>query len=178
MTLVPAGAWRWVFYVNVPIGLVALLLAARLLPTGSGGRLRDADLDLVGALVLGGGVLCLLLPLVDAEAGELGQAWWLLVPAVLLLAAFTWWQLRAVRRGRQPLIDPQLAHTSGYVAGSAIGLVYFIGFTGIWLVLALFFQDGLGYSPLRSGLAVTPFALGVAASAALAGRLVPRSAAC
>ncbi|HEV2927795.1 MAG TPA: MFS transporter [Propionibacteriaceae bacterium] len=175
MTLVPGpDAWRWVFYVNVPIGLVALLLAARLLPTGSGGRLRDADLDLVGALVLGGGVLCLLLPLVDAEAGDLGQAWWLLVPAVLLLAAFTWWQLRAVRRGRQPLIDPQLAHTSGYVAGSAIGLVYFIGFTGIWLVLALFFQDGLGYSPLRSGLAVTPFALGVAASAALAGRLVPR----
>jgi MFS family permease len=47
-----------------------------------------------------------------------------------------------------------------------------MGFTGIWLVLALFFQDGLGYSPLRSGLAVTPFALGVAASAAIAGRLV------
>jgi MFS family permease len=47
-----------------------------------------------------------------------------------------------------------------------------MGFTGIWLVFALFFQDGLGYSPLRSGLAVTPFALGVAASAVIAGRLV------
>ncbi len=46
--------------------------------------------------------------------------------------------------------------------------------SGIWLVLALFFQDGLGYSPLRSGLAVTPFALGVATSAAIAGRLVTR----
>jgi hypothetical protein len=60
-----------------------------------------------------------------------------------------------VRRGRQPLLDPRLVHTSGYAVGSGIGLVYFIGFTGIWLVLALFFQDGLGYSPLRSGLAVT-----------------------
>jgi MFS family permease len=67
-----------------------------------------------------------------------------------------------------------LARTSGYAAGSGIALVYFIGFTGIWLVLALFFQDGLGYSPLRSGLAVTPFALGVAASAVIAGRLVAR----
>jgi len=92
----------------------------------------------------------------------------------LLLAGFAWWELRTVRRGRQPLLDPRLAHTSGYAAGSLIGLVYFIGFTGIWLVLALFFQDGLGYSPLRSGLAVTPFALGVAASAAIAGRLVTR----
>jgi EmrB/QacA subfamily drug resistance transporter len=175
MTLVGGPeAWRWVFYVNVPIGLVALLLAARLVPAGSGGALRDMGLDLVGALFLGGGVLFLLLPLVDAEAGGLGQGWWMFGLAVLLLAAFTWWDLRTVCRGRQPLLDPQLAHTSGYVAGSAIGLVYFIGFTGIWLMLALFFQDGLGYSPLRSGLAVTPFALGVAASAAIAGRLVTR----
>jgi MFS family permease len=79
-----------------------------------------------------------------------------------------------VRRERQPLLDPRLVRTPGYAAGSAIGLVYFIGFTGIWMVLALFFQDGLGYSPLRSGLSVTPFALGVAASAVIAGRLVSR----
>jgi MFS family permease len=55
-----------------------------------------------------------------------------------------------------------------------IGTVYFLGFTGIWLVFALFLQDGLGYSPLRSGLTVTPFALGVAVSAVIAGRLVSR----
>jgi MFS family permease len=94
--------------------------------------------------------------------------------AVLLLVVFGWWEVRTVQRGRQPLLDPRLARTSGYAAGSGIALVYFVGFTGIWLVLALFFQDGLGYSPLRSGLAVTPFALGVAVSAAVAGRLVSR----
>jgi EmrB/QacA subfamily drug resistance transporter len=166
--------WRWVFYVNVPIGLVALLLAARLVPSGSGGRLRDMHLDVVGSLLLGGAVLCLLLPLVDAESGGIGLGWWLLAAALLLLVGFTRWELRTVRRGRQPLLDPRLARTSGYAAGSLIGLVYFIGFTGVWLVLALFFQDGLGYSPLRSGLTVTPFALGVAVSAAIAGRLVTR----
>ena len=99
--------------------------------------------------------------------------WWLFGVAVLLLA-LRWWEARTVRRGRQPLLDPRLVHTSGYPAGLGIGLVYFIGFTGIWLVFALFFQDGLGYSPLRSGLAVTPFALGVAVSAVIAGRLVSR----
>jgi EmrB/QacA subfamily drug resistance transporter len=166
--------WRWVFYVNVPIGLVALVLAARLVPSTAGGRSRGAHLDLVGALLLGGGVLGLLLPLVEAESGGLGGWWWLLGVAVLLLAAFAWWEVRTVRRGRQPLLDPRLARTSGYAAGLGIGLVYFMGFTGVWLVFALFFQTGLGYSPLRSGLAVTPFALGVAVSAVIAGRLVGR----
>jgi EmrB/QacA subfamily drug resistance transporter len=166
--------WRWVFYVNVPIGLIALVLAARLVPATTGGGARDTHLDLVGSLLLGGGVLSLLLPLVKDETGGLGGLWPLFVAAVLLLAAFARWEVRTVRRGRQPLLDPRLARTSGYAAGSGIGLVYFMGFTGIWLVFALFFQDGLGYSPLRSGLAVTPFALGAAASAVIAGRLVAR----
>jgi EmrB/QacA subfamily drug resistance transporter len=166
--------WRWVFYVNLPIGLVALALAARLLPKAATAGRQRVHLDLVGSLLLGGGVLCLLLPLVDAADGGLARLWPLSALAVVLLAGFAWWEAKTVRRGRQPLLDPQLVHIAGYVPGLAIGLVYFIGFTGIWLVLALFFQDGLGYSPLRSGLAVTPFALGVAVSAVLAGRLVSR----
>jgi EmrB/QacA subfamily drug resistance transporter len=167
-------AWRWVFYVNVPIGLVALVLAARLVPASTGGGLRSVHLDIIGALLLGGAVLSLLVPLVDADSGGLTRLWWLWPLAALLLAMFCWWELRTRRHRRQPLLDPRLASTPGYPAGAAIGLVYFVGFTGIWLVLALFFQDGLGYSPLRSGLSVTPFALGVAASAVVAGRLVPR----
>jgi EmrB/QacA subfamily drug resistance transporter len=169
-----ADAWRWVFYVNVPIGLVALVLAARFVPSTAGAGWRSIHLDLIGSLLLGGGVLSLLLPLVGADSGGLSRLWWLFVLAALLLAAFGWWEVRTVRRGRQPLLDPRLTRTSGFAVGSGIGLIYFIGFTGIWLVLALFFQDGLGYSPLHSGLAVTPFALGVAVSAVIAGRLVSR----
>jgi len=166
--------WRWVFYVNVPIGLIALVLAARLVPATAGGGPRGTHLDLVGSLLLGGSVLSLLLPVVNAESSGPSRWWWLYGAAVLLLAAFARWEVRTVRRGRQPLLDPGLARTPGYAAGTGIGLVYFSGFTGIWLVFALFFQDGLGYSPLRSGLAVTPFALGAAASAVIAGRLVAR----
>jgi EmrB/QacA subfamily drug resistance transporter len=176
----PEG-WRWVFYVNVPIGVVALVLAARLVPATGGAR-RGADgaapagthLDLVGVLLLGGGVLGLLLPLVQADAGGVGELKWLLVLAVALLVAFARWEKRVAGRGRQPLVDPRLAKVSGYAAGAGIGLVYFLGYTGIWLVFARYFQTGLGYSPLRSGLAVTPFALGVAISAVVAGRMVAR----
>lgn len=166
--------WRWIFYVNLPIGLVALALAARLLPATARAGWRGLRLDLLGSLLLGGGVLCLLLPVVDASDGGLTRLWPLFGLAVVLLAGFAWWEARTARRGRHPLLDLQLVGAAGYAPGLAIGLVYFVGFTGIWLVLALFFQDGLGYTPLRSGLSVTPFALGVAASAVLAGRLVAR----
>ncbi|HTF59026.1 MAG TPA: MFS transporter, partial [Actinomycetes bacterium] len=169
----PEG-WRWIFYVNLPIGLLALALAARLLPKAARASWRGIHLDLTGSLLLGGGVLGLLLPVVDATDGGLTRLWPLYGVAVALLAGFAWWETRMAHRGRQPLLDPRLAHISGYAPGLAIGVVYFVGFTGIWLVVALFFQDGLGYSPLRSGLAVTPFALGVAVSAVVAGRLVAR----
>jgi EmrB/QacA subfamily drug resistance transporter len=167
-------AWRWVFYVNVPIGVTALVLAARLLPATTRAGWRGTDIDLLGSLLLGGGVLAVLIPVVDAADGGLSRLWWLWVVGALLLALFAWWESRTAARGQQPLLDPRLRSTPGYVAGSVLGLVYFIGFTGVWLVLALFLQDGLGYSPLRSGLSVTPFAIGVAFSAVIAGRLVSR----
>jgi MFS family permease len=79
------------------------------------------------------------------------------------------------RRGGEPLLDLRLVtETPGYATGAALGTVYFVGFSGIWLVFALFFQTGLGWTPLQSGLTVTPFALGSAVSAVFGGRLVER----
>jgi len=92
--------WRWVFYVNVPIGLLALVLAARLVPSPAGGGSRGIGLDLVGSLLLGGGVLSLLLPLVDAENGSLSGLSWLFGVAALLLAGFARWEVRMARRQR------------------------------------------------------------------------------
>lgn len=168
--------WRWVFFVNVPIGLVALVAAWRLVPPRPPSRERVASrIDVVGALLLGASVLCVLLPLVQVESGGLGRLWWLFGLAPVLFALFLRWERRMQRRDRAPLLDTRLlSATRGYPTGAVLALVYFIGFSGIWLVFALFFQLGLGYSPLESGLAVTPFALGSAVSAALAGRLVQR----
>ncbi|MDQ3824730.1 MAG: MFS transporter [Actinomycetota bacterium] len=168
--------WRWVFYVNVPIGLVALVAAWRLVPVRprSGTPVR-AHLDVVGALLLGGSVLCLLLPLVQVDTDGLRRLWWLFALAPLMVVLFIGWEHRMVRHHRPPLLDTRLlSATPGYPAGAALGLVYFVGFSGIWLVFALYFQHGLGFTPLQSGLAVTPFALGSAVSAAVAGRLVTR----
>ncbi|GAA5073086.1 MFS transporter [Streptomyces similanensis] len=165
--------WRWIFYVNVPVGALALLLGLRLLPRVAPGR-RER-LDLPGVTLLGVGVLALMLPLVFAESGGLSRLWWLFPVGVALLAAFACWEARVAARDGQPLLDPRLlTSTRGYAAGTALGTLYFVGFSGVWLVFALFFQNGLGYEPLRSGLAVTPFAIGSAAGAVVSGRLVER----
>jgi EmrB/QacA subfamily drug resistance transporter len=167
------GGWRWIFFVNVPIGIVALVLAARLLPRGA--TRERGHIDLVGVALLGGGVLSLMLPLVQAEAGGLRALWWLFLLGAVLLVAFVAWERRVVRRGGDPLLDLRLVtQTPGYATGATLGTVYFVGFSGIWLVFALFFQTGLGWTPLQSGLAVTPFALGSAMSAMFGGRLIER----
>ncbi|MGI5430405.1 MFS transporter [Streptomyces sp. CA-179760] len=168
-----AQGWRWIFYVNVPIGILAVLLGRRLLPrTQRSGR---GHVDLPGVLLLGLGVLALMFPLVQAGSGGFGRLWWLFLAGAALLVAFARRQRRLVARDTEPLLDPRLFTTvRGYAVGAGVGTLYFVGFSGVWLVFALFYQDGLGFSPLRSGLAVTPFALGSACAAAIAGRLVDR----
>jgi EmrB/QacA subfamily drug resistance transporter len=168
--------WRWVFYVNVPIGVLAFALALRLLPRSEKKQLKiSSEIDFVGIVLLAVAVLGVLLPVVDADQGGLTRMWWLFIVAVVFGVAFVRWERSVVRRGRSPLLDTRLfTGTPGYAAGAAVGALYFCGFAGIWLVFAIYFQQGLGYSPLQSGLSVTPFALGSAVSAAVAGRLVPR----
>ncbi|WTI72105.1 MFS transporter [Streptomyces sp. NBC_00358] len=168
----PQG-WRWIFYVNVPVGAVAFLLGLRLLPRVVPGH-RER-LDLRGVALLGCGVLAMMLPLVLAESGGVRRLWWLFPVGAALLMAFAWWERRLAAGGGRPLLHPRLVtSTRGYAVGATIAALYFVGFSGVWLVFALYFQNGQGYSPLRSGLAVTPFALGSAAAAVVAGRLVER----
>ena len=167
------GGWRWIFYVNVPIGVLAVLLGHRLLPRSR--RSGRGHVDVPGVLLLGFGVFALMYPLVQAESGGLSRLWWLFPAGGALLAVFVRRQYRLVARGAGPLLDPRLFTTvRGYAVGAGVGTLYFVGFSGVWLVFALFYQHGLGFSPLRSGLAVTPFALGSAGAAVVSGRLVDR----
>lgn len=168
----PQG-WRWIFYVNVPVGVIALVLGLRLLPKVAPGR--GERLDLPGVALLGCGVLAVMLPLVLAESGGVRRLWWLFLVGAALLVAFARWERRVAARSGQPLLDPRLVTaTRGYATGAAIATLYFVGFSGVWLVFALYLQNGEGYSPLLSGLAVTPFAIGSALAALVAGRLVER----
>ncbi len=168
-----ADGWRWVFFVNLPIGIVALIVGARVLPRDepTGGR---RPLDVLGALLLGGAVVAVMVPLVLAEQGPAAAPWWLLGVAAALLLGFVGGERRARRVHGHPLVNFALLRTRSYALGVTLGLVYFAGFTSIFFVLTLYFQQGLRYSPLLAGLALTPFALGSAVSSALGGRVVSR----
>jgi EmrB/QacA subfamily drug resistance transporter len=167
--------WRWVFYVNVPVGLLLLPLAAKLLPAprpAGDGRQRE-ELDPIGVLLLGLGVVLLLLPLVQEQQWQ-GGAKWLLVPAALLvLAGFVGWELRYARN-RHSLVPMPLFRLRSYGFGIGIAACYFAGFTPLFFALTLYLQIGLHYSALLAGLSTVPFALGSAVSANLSGRVALR----
>ncbi len=173
-----AEGWRWVFYVNLPIGVVALLLARRLLPppepaAGRGARSGVAAFDPVGVVLLGTGTVALLLPFVEERAWH-GPAKWLpLAAAAVLLTVFVRWERRFARHG-EPVVNPVLFHARSFSLGTALSLVYFAGFTAIFFIFTLYLQSGLRYSALSAGLSITPFALGSALSAAVGGQIVHR----
>jgi EmrB/QacA subfamily drug resistance transporter len=171
------NGWRSLFLVNVPIGLVALVLIRRLVPdnaSGHGGADRDPRIDVTGALLLGLAVVAVLYPLVSLEAGA-GLPLVLLAAAPPLAWAFVRWEQRTVRTGHPPLLDVSLLRTlPGYANGLLVGTLYFTGFTGIFLVLSVHLQEGVGLSPLQAALLLTPFAIGAATTSPVAGRLVGR----
>jgi EmrB/QacA subfamily drug resistance transporter len=165
----PEHGWRWVFLVNLPIGLVLLPVARRVLPPPEGVRKRQESMDPVGVLLLGSGAALLLLPFIQVQQWP-GPQKWLLVPVALgLLAAFVWWERHYPR---EPLVSLALFEKRSYTLGSTLGLFYFAGFTGIFFIYTIYLQIGHGYSALTAGLSIMPFALGSAASAVVGGRLV------
>ncbi|MFE9189777.1 MFS transporter [Micromonospora sp. NPDC007208] len=165
--------WRWVFFVNVPVGVLAVILGWRLLPGRPTGQPGWRQLDPVGVLLLGIGVVLVLLPLVQEQQWRTPWKWALIPAGLAVLVAFGLWERRYARH-HPPLFDLRLFSFQSYTLGSILALVYFGGFTAIFFIFTLFLQMGLGYSALVAGLAITPFALGSAAAAVLGGRVVNR----
>jgi len=167
------SGWRWIFFINLPIGIAAIVLGRRWIPARTAAQRDREHLDPVGVVLLGTAVLLLLLPLVQEREWHGPGKWLLVVAAVVVLAGFVVWERRFARHGT-PVVDLGLFTVRSYAVGALIGLLYFAGFTTIFFIYTLFLQSGLGYSALLAGLAVTPFALGSAGASAIGGRIVNR----
>ena len=117
----------------------------------------DRDLDPIGAVLLGLAVLALLLPFVERGSGP----WiWLLLPGgAALLALWTWWEHAYRGRGRSPMVDLRIFRTHSFSNGSVIAGLYFMGVTSVWVLVALYIQQGLGGTALEAGLIGLPAAL-------------------
>jgi EmrB/QacA subfamily drug resistance transporter len=170
----PTYGWRLCFLVNVPIGIAALVLVRTWLPAPEPRVGPARPLDLPGAALLAAGVFTLLLPAVQYDASHDLRLALLLVPALGLLGAFYAWERGPARRRGYPLIDLGLFRISSYADGIWLAVLFFCAYTGTPLVLALFLQEGLGYTPLQSGLTASAYAVGVTVASPVAGRLLPR----
>ncbi|GAA1853663.1 MFS transporter [Actinomadura bangladeshensis] len=152
--------WRMIFLINLPLGIAAVLAGLKFLPAG---RAEHATrLDLPGAALASLGAGLLIYPLVQGREHD-WPAWTFAMMAASLAvwAVFSWYETRKQRAGGDPLIVPSLFRKRGFTGGLVLGLVFFSGVAGLGLVLALFFQLGLGYSPLKAGLAQIPWSAGI-----------------
>ncbi|ADP79382.1 MFS transporter [Pseudofrankia inefficax] len=160
--------WRVIFFVNVPIGLLVLGLALRLLPRADTGR--RPSLDLVGVVGISGSLAFALVPLVlGRDLGWPVWAWVLLAASVPAMALVLVWEGRLARSGGQPLLDLGLFRGRIFNAGLAINATFMLFFTSTIFVMSLLLQNGLGLSALRAGLAFGPMAV-LAMVASLGGR--------
>lgn len=165
--------WRTVFFVNVPIGVATVALAARLLP-----RTRSAahpQLDLVGVLAVAGSLGLALVPLTLGRT-EGWPAWMiaLLCAAPAALALSVLYESRLARRGGQPVLDLSLFKARSFSAGLVVNAGMFAYFGSVLLGLTLFLQVGLKLSPLDAGLSFAPLGVGFGITSLLAQPLIAR----
>jgi EmrB/QacA subfamily drug resistance transporter len=168
--LVTQLSWRWVFYVNVPIGAVAVLFGLVFLPENR--EPAPGRFDVRGFLFAGVGFASLMYAVSEgpAKGWRADQILATGIAGAVLIAALVWWELRAP----EPMLDIRLLKDRAFRAFTQVVFVTMVAVLGSLYLVALFYQDGLGKSALVSGLSTFPEAIGVMIGAQVAGRLYPR----
>ena len=167
-----AVSWHWIFYINLPIGLVSLWIIARTLPT-----LRVAgasrSLDYLGALVFTVGVSLLLLGLSNKQSGDWMDAnvGGFVLAGLVLSAIFFVIEARAT----EPIVPPNLFRNRTYAGSIVATFLTSFGFFGAIIFLPLWFQSVQGSSPTESGYQIMPLLIGLIGGATLSGALVSRT---
>ena len=168
--LLGAG-WRTIFLVNVPLGLICIAVGARYMPrnvTAKGG-----GLDLMGMSLIGFAALALIYPLIEGR--ELGWPLWtfgLMVAGVVLAGVFVLYERRLP--AQRALIQMSLMRNRSFTSGMAVATGFFAAFSGVMLVLSLFWQVGEGFSPIRAALSLAPMSIGMIVGMGLSFALIKR----
>ena len=163
-------SWRWIFLVNIPIGVVAVILSAKQLHESSDPE--HSRLDPIGLVTLTGGLLCLILGLIEGNQQGWTTTWiiGLFVAAVVLLALFI--ASQAVER--TTMVDLSLFKRPAFVGAQVTAFTISSSMFAMFLYLTLYLQNILGLSPLKAGLVFLPVSLVSFVAAPFAGRLSTR----
>jgi EmrB/QacA subfamily drug resistance transporter len=164
-------SWRWVFFINLPIGIVAGLLALRMI-TNEVGEEKPETSDIAGAVTVTGGLLVLVYAIVKAGSygwGS-GKTIGLFLAAIALLLAFVVTELRS----RAPLMRLDIFRIRSLTASNTAMVLVASGLFSMFFFASLYVQQLRGYSPIKAGLAFLPFTLGIVIGAGLAQSLIKR----
>ncbi|THV41786.1 MFS transporter [Glycomyces buryatensis] len=166
--------WRSIFLINLPLGLAALVLGAKILPSGAP-TAKGLKLDLGGALIAAAGMCLLLVPLVEGhESGWPAWSLVMLVASVPVLGLFAVNQVKRARSGKIALIELSVFAKRSYTSGVGFCVVFFGSITGFSLAVGLFLQLGLGFSPLKASLAMAAWAIGAFIGSGASAGLAPK----
>jgi len=163
--------WEWVFLINIPVGIIAILATLAIVPE-SVDPLASRKIDWTGVLLSGFGIFGIVFALIE------GNNWGWTDPAIVgfflaglaLLAIFAWWESRAA----DPIMKIELFRLRNFWVGNVIAFVVAFGMLGIFFPMTLFLQGVLGMTPIRAGLTMTPMSLMIMIAAPLAGRMTDR----
>jgi EmrB/QacA subfamily drug resistance transporter len=169
-------SWRWVLFVNLPIGVITTAVAAASLTElrRAEGADRRPPLDVGGAVAITAGLGALVYAIVETSTHPWlsARTLWSLAVAVVLLAAFA---VIEHRLATAPLVPFELLSSRSVVGANVVMLPVGAAFFSMWYFLSLYFQDVLGYSALRAGLAFIPMALAIILGAQASPRLLPKT---
>ncbi|RMI34900.1 MFS transporter [Nocardia stercoris] len=172
--LVDTLGWRSIFWINVPVGLLALAGAILVLPRDHEQPGHKPKLDIVGLILASASLFLLVFPIVQGREANWAPWTWIMmgatVPALAIFALHQWLRHRA---GRDPFIEPTLFRKRAFNAGLIVVLLFNAGFIGTGILGTLLMQYGLGFSPLHSGLTQLWFMLGTMLSMGIAQKFAP-----
>ncbi|MFD5537448.1 MFS transporter [Streptomyces sp. NPDC127079] len=163
--------WRWTLYVNLAFAAVAFVGGVLLLQRTT--RDKTTTLDIPGAVLVGGGLFCIVYGFANAESHDWSspQTWGFLVAGAVLLTVFTWWQTRSTH----PLLPLRVLLDRNRGASFLSVLITGVGMFGVFLFLTYYLQQSLGYTPIKTGLAFLPMVAGLMVASTLASTaLIPR----
>jgi EmrB/QacA subfamily drug resistance transporter len=169
--LTQALSWQWIFFVNLPIGIAALLLSTRFVPESRAEK-RPAGFDIAGATSVTAGLMVLVYAIVKAQDYGWGSTTTLglIALAIALLAAF----VAIERRSAAPLIRLGVFRIRSLASANGVMLLVASGMFAFFFFSSLYVQEILGFSPLEAGLAFLPFTAGIMVGAGAAQQLIRR----
>ena len=166
------GSWRWIFLVNLPIGIISLIAAYRVVSESKAPH--ATGLDLVGVLIASVGLFLLVYPLVEGQV--VGWPAWTFISMAaspFVIALFVLYE-RSLPNDRFPLVQLSLFSIPAFRVGVVISAVFISAIPAFFFTFSLMLQAGLGYSALHAGLTIIPWSIGTAIASTASARLAPK----